>query len=216
VIPKQRMAFAGDSLLTSPLDYPVCLFIFGLAVDRLITGPVQTQSAIIEERGKSLPEGRLLLGIRATREKKEVAAKQKVVSQLLDPDLDPGQRFARGVLDQDRGVALAMPLDAGLSGLEDFRVCRRFFFRGPGRSTEQESGRSGAGAEERASIHAPEQTAFCRFDQSKVPRAGCRASGVKGRRTAGSAYCGGAASLPVMPWPEAAPELTPVVPRPGL
>ena len=155
MIPSQGMAFAGDAVLAGPGDDLVRIFIVRFAPLMLIARPVETERAVVEQGGKTLPVLLFELGFAAVAEHEEVASEEKVVAELFHLDLHPRHGFALCVPQGNGAVALAVLFNARLRLGEDLVVgWFGFLLLGaPGGMAEQQGGGGGSRFKECSSIH---------------------------------------------------------------
>src|ERR1035441_1774234 len=108
MVPNQRMAFAGDAVLAGPGDDLVRICITWFASFALVIRPIETERAVVEQVGKTLPVLLFELGFAAVAEHEEVASEEKVVAELFHLDLHPRHGFALCVPQGNGAVALAV------------------------------------------------------------------------------------------------------------
>src|ERR1035441_5741352 len=150
MVPNQRMAFAGDAVLAGPGDDLVRICITWFAPLMLIARPVETERAVGEQGGKTLPVLLFELGFAAAAEHEAVASEEEVVAELFHLGLHPRHGFALRIPQSDGAVTLAVLLNARIRLGEDLVVgCFGFLLLGaPGGRAEQQGGGGGSRSEE--------------------------------------------------------------------
>src|SRR5437879_5623502 len=84
MIPNERMTFGNNSIGTRPFEHLVSIGEIRLAAPGFISGPIKCQSAVVQKSGETLAVHFFLFRVGTMPEIEEIAAKEKVVAELLD------------------------------------------------------------------------------------------------------------------------------------
>src|ERR1041384_6109306 len=113
MIPNQRMPLASNPIGPRPIEYSIGVLVIRLASPLLVGGPIKAQRTVVEQGGKLFPVLPFMFRRIAMTELKEVAAKEKIMAQLLDADRHAGNRSTPGRADGYRPVSFAVFFDLG-------------------------------------------------------------------------------------------------------